>query len=52
MLFLSIWMIMAISCSSPKPDYSAWKTTIGYVYKMWEVDGSEISYKYQVNGNT
>jgi|GEM_PF-3722859 len=51
-LLPAVLMISIFSCASKKPDYSGWKATIGYVYKMWEVDGTEVSYRYKVNGVT
>jgi len=43
-------IIIGILSAFKKKDYSNWKVTVARVYKIWEFDGSEITYEYWVNG--
>ncbi len=49
-IIAALMMICASSACKEK-NYSNWKLTVARVYKIWEIDGSEVSYEYIVDGN-
>lgn len=46
----TVLLILNYSCMSKEKDYSDWEIGIARVSKLWEIDGSEISYEYYVAG--